>query len=240
MSSAVVEKICMDSIERRCPRGLRRDITPLRGGVRVEAGKVSISVSARKHSGRPRVGRHRNRCHGSNVPVIGLSPDDGSALYQGCYEDRSDRALPDNLTTSLAMTPSSCRSVCAGVGKSYAGVQTAPNVGVAIPIRRMQIHPTGSRLASARRRAVEMRRSRAGAVGETASTEPASISMLTRLPARSAAPFYPHDFRKTLARIARGVGIGREVIGQDLERDIAQFRNAGATDDAHPSRAKRG
>jgi hypothetical protein len=62
-------------------------------------------------------------CHGSNVPVVGPSPDDGSSLYQGCYEDRSDRALPDNFTTSPAMTPASCRAVCAAAGKSYAGVQ---------------------------------------------------------------------------------------------------------------------
>jgi hypothetical protein len=62
-------------------------------------------------------------CHGSNVPLSGLRPDDGSALYQGCFEDRSDRALPDNLMTSPAMTPSSCRSRCAANGKSYAGVQ---------------------------------------------------------------------------------------------------------------------
>jgi hypothetical protein len=63
-------------------------------------------------------------CHGSNIP-IGPRPDDGSPLYQACYEDRSDRALPDNFTTSLAMTPSSCRRFCASAGKSYAGVQNA-------------------------------------------------------------------------------------------------------------------
>jgi WSC domain len=62
-------------------------------------------------------------CHGSNIAVVGPRPDDGSSLYQGCYEDRSDRALPDSFTTSLALTPSSCRSFCAAAGKSYAGLQ---------------------------------------------------------------------------------------------------------------------
>jgi hypothetical protein len=62
-------------------------------------------------------------CHRSNAPVSAIRPDDGSPLYQGCYEDRIDRALPDNLATSATMTPMSCRSACAAAGKSYAGLQ---------------------------------------------------------------------------------------------------------------------
>src|SRR5262245_25257980 len=73
------------------------------------------------------------------------------------------------------------------------------SVGVEIPIQRLPIRPTRSRLASAHRRAVETRRSRAAESGEIAFTGPASTSGRSRHSSKTHLELRPHPWMRCLA-----------------------------------------